>query len=165
MLRQHPYGFVFGDAVVEVVPYAEQKIIEGLADFRVRVTEEGADSGFVPSGYLADVVRPRLPVSRVGVLIHHLCENGIPEFGRTRDEQHSLNAFGRIWVVGIFPIIVFVPKVGDGRVAAQVFFFGVNRRVIYGQQRQVVDLRLEPVIVGADGVDNLPDRLVRAVVD
>ena len=105
-------------------------------------------------GYLPNSVGPLLPVARVGVLVHHHRQNGVPELRRPAEHERQ------------FDLLALAVAVGAFAVSADVCPAGLSRRRFLGigDQFQLVDFRLEPVIVGLDGIDDLPDGAVCALI-
>ena len=156
VLGQHTDGVVLGDAVVQVVPEARQEAVEYWADAVVFDGKQGPDAGLVAPCNCLDVGGPLFPIAGVGVPVHDPGQDDVAQLGGSSDDERQCALDGGI-IERIVGGIVIVAVAADAGIA------WIFRLVLVVSQGQLVDLGFKAVIVSTDGVDDLPDGLVRAV--
>ena len=104
----------------------------------------------MPLGYLPNLIRPLLPVARVGVFVHHHGQDCVPKLRRAAEHERQIKLSRSINIAAY--------------AAANIRPARMSRRRLWsvGDQFQLVYLRLEPVVVRGDGVDDFPHSLVCA---
>lgn len=173
MLRKHFDDFVPGDAVVQVVAQFLCEPIEGLPLTRVpRLIEDAGDSVDVCAGNLGDVLRPVLPVVAVANLLDELRVDGV--FDLTNLELHLLLLGLRAEVLGSTNRIP-APRgslrsllLAFGRPSALRNLVGncndLHLREVLRLKLELVDHRIEAIVVRPQSLKHLPDDLVRLIV-
>ena len=103
-----------------------------------------------------DVGGPLFPIAGVGVPVHDPGQDDVAQLGGSSDDERQCALDGGI-IERIVGGIVIVAVAADAGIA------WIFRLVLVVSQGQLVDLGFKAVIVSTDGVDDLPDGLVRAV--
>ena len=176
MLGQHADRVLTADGVVEVVAQALDELLELRGHLGGGAGEQGADAGDEGVGDVGDVGGPVFPVGAGADLVDDARHDRFLPF-RQGEQRHLLRhpstVIGRRASVPVGVAVVggavgegFV-VVGDGpdvpahqHVAAFAGFLDVAA----GVEGDGVDHRVEPVVVGAQGVEDLPDHLETGVV-
>ena len=152
VLREHLERVVFGDTVVEVVPQPLHEPVELAAHLGARI-EQALDAQGLCGSDIRHARRPVLPVLALADLLHDLRVDGRAPLVAERSEIER--------------------HLGDGAVdldraltrLERLHADDLNLVVLRGPvQLELIDLRLEAFVVGAEGAQHLPDDLVLLVV-
>lgn len=158
MLREHLDGVLLRKSGVDVAVQPPHELVEGPAVFAV-VGDEGLDALDVLFGNLGDVLGPEFPVAFGADLGHQF---GIEDVLQVVEAHRELggellgSARGARLAVAV-AVLVFV--LARGADSAEEDVFGLLFR-----QFDFVDLGIETVVVGPQGVQHGPDHLEVGVV-
>ncbi len=171
VLGQHLDDFSVADLVVQVIAQLGGESIERLAGFDLTfVFQQRADAVDMGIGDLGDIVSPVLPVVAVAAFVHHL---GVQRTLDLADFEGHLKLI-RCRAVDLGLLTDGVLALGLVRRAdfqrAGLALHGIgdgddfHLAAVRADQIQLVDHRIEAVIVGAQRLQHLPDHGIGLVV-
>ena len=153
VLREHLDGVLLGEPGVDVAVQTPHELVEGPAVFAV-VGDEGLDALDVLFGNLGDVLGPEFPVAFGADLGHQLGVEDVLQVVEAHRELSGELLGGTLGAGRAVAVAVLVFVLTRGPDSAEEDVFGLLFR-----QLNFVDLGIEAVVVGPQGVQHGPDHL------